>query len=125
LIVEDHPDLNSFIASTFEQDFHCLSAFDGVEALNQLQKSIPDIIITDLMMPKMDGNQLIREIRQNDEWAHIPIVVLSAKGQIDSEVELYTIGADNYLVKPFDMSELEAVVKGVCEQRKRLKHLFQ
>jgi len=125
LIVEDHPDLNAFIALSFEQDYNCVSAFDGQEALIKIRKNPPDVIITDLMMPKLDGNELIKEIRSNEEWAHIPIIVLSAKGQIESKVELYAIGADNYLVKPFNISELEAIVKGTCEQRKRLKSLFQ
>lgn len=125
LIVEDHADLNSFIALSLEEEYHCTSAFDGVEALHQIAHKLPDIIITDLMMPKMDGNDLIRKVRENDNWSHIPIIVLSAKGQIESKVELYELGADNYLVKPFDILELEAIVKATLEQRKRLKAAFQ
>lgn len=125
LVVEDHADLNEFICSAFEHKFQCIAAFDGEEALRILQKTIPDIIVTDLMMPKMEGSEFIRALRENDRWNHIPIIVLSAKGQVESKVELYDLGVDNYLVKPFDIEELEAVINSTCEQRRRLSQLFQ
>ncbi len=124
LVVEDHPDLNAFICSTFEEEFQCFSAFNGEEALRLMNKHVPDLIITDLMMPLMDGSEFIQQVREDDNYAHIPIVVLSAKGQVESKIELYELGADNYLVKPFDVAELHAIVKSTCEQRKRLKEQF-
>ena len=125
LIVEDHPDLNTFIAASLEEDYHCVSAFDGEDAIKRIRQNVPDLIISDLMMPKMDGLDLIQQIRANEDWCAIPIIVLSAKGQVESKVELYEMGVDNYLVKPFDMIELEAIIKGALEQRRKLKTAFQ
>lgn len=125
LVVEDHADLNAFVCATFEEEFQCFSAFDGEEALKLMRKNTPDIIVSDLMMPKMNGQQFIQYIREEEAWSHLPIIVLSAKGQVESRVEMYEIGADNYLVKPFDIEELSAVVHATLEQRRRLRQLFQ
>lgn len=124
LVVEDHADLNEFICTFFEDDFQCISAFDGEEALEKMAQQIPDILISDLMMPNMDGNTFIQNLKKNEEYGHIPIVVLSAKSQTESRVDLYKIGADNYLMKPFDIAELSAVVNNLLEQRRKLKNAF-
>ncbi|OFZ59423.1 MAG: hypothetical protein A3D92_08185 [Bacteroidetes bacterium RIFCSPHIGHO2_02_FULL_44_7] len=124
LVVEDHADLNEFICTFFEDDFQCISAFDGEEALEKMAQQIPDILISDLMMPNMDGNTFIQILKRNEDYGHIPIVVLSAKSQTESRIDLYNIGADNYLMKPFDIAELSAVVKNLLEQRQKLKHTF-
>lgn len=125
LIVEDHADLNSFISSYFENEFVTLSAYDGEEALERMEQMPPDIIITDLMMPKRDGKALVEEIRNNDDWAHIPIIVLSAKSQVISKIELYESGVDNFLAKPFDIEELDAVVNATLNKRRQLRDLFR
>ncbi len=125
LVVEDHADLNNFICTFFENDFHCISAFDGQEALQKIEEQAPDIIISDLMMPNMDGSTFVQQVKTSDHLGHIPVIVLSAKSQTESRVDLYNIGADNYLVKPFDISELDAVVRNVLEQRKRLREKFR
>lgn len=125
LVVEDHVDLNNFICNYFEQEFHCVAAFDGAEAMKKMQSITPDIVITDLMMPHTDGEALVAAIKNNDRTGHIPVIVLSAKAQLQSKIDLYTTGADNYLLKPFDILELKAVVQSTLEQRKKLRHLFQ
>lgn len=125
LVVEDHSDLNDFICSFFESRFDCIQAFDGEEALIRMKEQTPDIIVSDLMMPKMSGNSFIADVKSNDLLSHIPIVVLSAKSQTESRVDLYNLGVDNYLVKPFDITELEAVVDKVLNQRRQLKNLFR
>lgn len=125
LIVEDHADLNQFVSSYFENTFVTHSAFDGEEGLEKMNVILPDIIITDLMMPKKDGNSFVKEVRQNDEWAHIPIIVLSAKSQAHSKIELYESGVDNFLAKPFDIEELEAVVNATLKQRKTMRDSFR
>ncbi len=124
LVVEDHADLNDFICTFFENDFKCISAFDGQEALLQISEQSPDIIISDLMMPNMDGNEFVRKIKESEEFGHIPVVVLSAKSQTESRIDLYDLGADNYLVKPFDVQELNSIVHNVLDQRKKLKSMF-
>lgn len=124
-VVEDHADLNDFVCSFFETKFHCISAFDGEEALQKMEQKTPDIIISDLMMPKMDGSTFISRIRESDQLGHIPIIVLSAKSQTQSRVDLYNLGADNYLVKPFDITELDAVVENVIAQRRKTRQVFR
>lgn len=121
LIVEDHADLNQFISTLFESEFVTFSAFDGDEALNSIKQNTPDIIITDLMMPKLNGKLLVEEIRKNEELDHIPIIVLSAKSQVDSKIDLYEIGTDNFLAKPFDAEELQAIVKATLKRRQQLR----
>ncbi len=124
LVVEDHADLNNFICTCFEQDFHCISAFDGQEALLKIEEQKPDIIITDLMMPHMDGGTFVREVKSHEKFGFIPIIVLSAKEHTESKIDLYKIGASNYLVKPFEINELKSIVENVISQRKKLKELF-
>lgn len=125
VIVEDHPDLNNFIFDFFESKFQCYQSFDGVDGLKKIKELEPDIIVTDLMMPHMDGKTMIKAIKQEEKLAHIPIVVLTAKGQTDSKINLYSLGAENYLVKPFDIIELDAIVNSILTQRQRLKSRFR
>jgi len=124
LVAEDHPDLNNFICTTFESEFRCIQAFDGREALLRIKDTLPDIIITDLMMPDTDGAALISTIREDETTAHIPVIVLTAVDRIQSKVDLYALGIENYLTKPFETEELRAVVDSVLKQRKRLRDLF-
>ncbi len=124
LVVEDHHDLNDFIRTFFEHDFNCLKALNGEEALRVMKKQTPDIIISDLMMPIMDGNVFVKEVKQSEIFGHIPIIVLSAKSQTSSRIDLYATGADNYLTKPFDINELNVVVMNTLEQRKKVTNRF-
>jgi YesN/AraC family two-component response regulator len=89
------------------------------------KKNIPDLIITDLMMPEMTGEDLTKNIRATDHLSHIPILVLSAKSRTLDKIELYKIGADNYLQKPFDMEELQVIVSNLLEQRRKLRETFK
>lgn len=125
VIVEDHPDLNNFIYDYFEESFQCFQCFDGAEGLKKIKELEPDIIVSDLMMPHTDGKTMIKGIKQEENLAHIPIVVLTAKEQTESKIDLYSIGAENYLVKPFDILELSAIVSSILAQRQRLKFCFK
>jgi signal transduction histidine kinase/DNA-binding response OmpR family regulator len=125
LVVEDHTDLNNFICSYFEDKFLCISAFDGEEALKKIKDQLPDIVVTDLMMPKMTGNSLVEKIREIEEYHHIPIVVLSAKSKTDSKIDLYKMGVDNFIAKPFDIEELEIVVSSTIDQRRKVRDAFR
>lgn len=118
LVVEDHADLNAFICSIFEAEYQCISAFDGKEGLRLMKQQKPDILISDLMMPEMSGEEFIRTIRKEARFKQVPIVVLSAKSQLESRIDLYELGVDNYLVKPFDVNELKAIVENVVQRRK-------
>lgn len=125
LVVEDHADLNEFICSYFEDQFRPIAALNGHEAMRKLKEQLPDIIITDLMMPEKDGRSLVEEIRSDENLAHIPIIVLSAKSQVESKIDLYELGVDNFLAKPFEMEELGAVVLSTLNQRKKLRDSFR
>jgi len=121
LVVEDHTDLNDLICPLFEDTFQCISAFDGAEELRLIEQQLPDLIISDLMIPEMDGSEFVQTIKSDDRVEHITVVILSAKSQVENRVDLYEIGADNYLMKPFDISELNAIVLNIIEQRAKLK----
>lgn len=124
LIAEDHADLNNFIAGQFDGEYKCLQAYDGEQALSIARSYRPDLIVTDLMMPKLNGEELVKQLRHDDETAHIPVVVLSAKGHTTSKIELYELDAENYITKPFEIEELQAVIKNVLNRRKRLLEQF-
>lgn len=125
VVVEDHVDLNAFIAeSLVEEEFRCLQAYNGKESLDIIEQNIPDLIITDLMMPEMSGEELVKHVRSSDKLGHIPIIVLTAKNQVDNRVELYHYGADNYLPKPFKIEELVAIVENTLKQHKKRHEQF-
>ncbi|OSZ78801.1 hypothetical protein CAP35_11290 [Chitinophagaceae bacterium IBVUCB1] len=125
VVAEDHAELNAFISQAFESNgFKVMTAFDGKQALQLIQDNIPDIVITDLMMPNMNGEDLVNAVKNSDTIGHIPIIVLSAKGQLNSKVDLYQLGADNYLTKPFQLEELLAIADSTLKQRKRLRDSF-
>jgi len=125
LVVEDHAELNHFVCSLFENEFITYSAFDGEEALSKMNQHLPDIIITDLMMPKKDGKSLVESIRANENWSHIPVIVLSANSKVENKIDLYDSGVDNFLSKPFETEELQAVVQSTLKQRKKIRDSFR
>ncbi|TNE82184.1 MAG: response regulator [Bacteroidetes bacterium] len=124
LVVEDHPELNEFIASSLRSQYQVIQAFDGQEAWKKVQEDMPDLVLADLMLPHMQGEELLRRIKEDDNLAHIPVVILSSKSKVPDKVELYGLGAENYLVKPFDADELLAVIKNCFERRKQLQQLL-
>lgn len=125
VIAEDHAELNAFIAHSLQQEgYRCLQAYNGKEALGMIEEYIPDIVVTDLMMPEMSGEELVAVVRDTEKIAHVPVVVLTAKNQVNDRVELYQTGADNYIAKPFKMDELLAVIEATLKQRRRLRDKF-
>lgn len=125
LVVEDHPDMQQFVTNTIGNNYYCLTADNGLEGLKIARQVIPDLIISDLMMPEMDGEEMCKHIREDERTSHIPIIVLSAKSRVMDRVTLYQLGADNYLVKPFDSKELTAMVAALIAQRTRLREKFK
>ena len=125
MIVEDHDDLRNFLVQTLKKTYEVIPAWNGKLALEIAKKNTPDLIITDLMMPIMSGEEFTQQIKQIDYLSHIPIVVLSAKSRTLDKIELYKIGADNYLQKPFDMEELLVIVDNLLKQRMRLRESYK
>lgn len=120
LIVEDNPDMQTFIADSLKPNYHCLTANNGKQGLELATEYLPDIIISDLMMPEMTGLDLIKNIRQQDITAHIPFVLLTAKGDDASRIEGWQLDVDDYVAKPFNLTELEARLKRLLSIRRIL-----
>ncbi len=124
IVVEDNADLRSYIREFLETDYAVHEAKDGKEGYDQAIEMVPDIIISDLMMPKIDGMELCRALKQDVRTSHIPIILLTARAGTDSKIEGLETGADDYVTKPFDAKELMARVRNLIEQRRQLKKKF-
>jgi signal transduction histidine kinase len=108
LVVEDNPDMRRFTTRVLEAEFDCEQARDGAEALERLERSAPDLVVTDVMMPVMDGAALLAEMRARPALTTIPVIVLTAVAEQDLRVGLLRAGARDYLTKPFEPEELLA-----------------
>ncbi|MEN8138502.1 MAG: two-component regulator propeller domain-containing protein [Bacteroidota bacterium] len=115
LIVEDNKDLQRFLKRHYSKYYKVSVAYNGEEALIKVEKSQPDIIISDVMMPKMDGNQLTDTLKRAIETSHIPIILLTAKTGIESKLEGLSAGADAYVNKPFNLQELDLKVRNILK----------
>lgn len=124
LIVEDNPDLRKFITSCFTDNFRVLTAKDGEEGLAAAFSNIPDIIISDVMMPAMDGISMTDKLREDIRTSHIPVILLTAKVDVDSRMKGLKTGANDYLSKPFLPEELKVRVGNLLMQQKRLAARF-
>lgn len=124
LIVEDNYEVRKYISKPFNQHYKIIEAADGEEGLRKSFEKMPDLIISDIMMPKLDGIEFCRRIKANWETSHIPIILLTAKVSGKDKIEGLETGADDYLTKPFDSKELFIRVKNLLEQRIRLKEKF-
>ncbi len=119
LFVDDNSDLTRFLKDEFENDFDVSCAADGVEALAATEKESFDVIVSDLMMPNMDGIQLCRHIKANPATVDIPFVMLTAKHDVDSVIEGLTLGADEYITKPFNNAVLAIKIKRLTALKQR------
>jgi DNA-binding response OmpR family regulator len=124
LIVEDNPDIRSFTISIFEKEFSILEAHNGLEGLNLAKEHLPDLIISDVIMPEMDGLSFCKNIKEEEKTAHIPIILLTARTSTVFQVEGYHSGADAYVTKPFNPAVLKAQVNSILDARETLKDFF-
>lgn len=125
LIVEDNSDLRAYIRSSFEEPFRFSEAADGEEGLAQAFELLPDLIISDIMMPRMDGLELCARLKQDERSSHIPIVLLTARADMQSKLEGLEVGADAYLMKPFEARELEQRILNLIALREGLRQHFR
>ncbi|MBA4056845.1 MAG: hypothetical protein C0490_19180, partial [Marivirga sp.] len=125
LVAEDNNDMRSFIRQTLQANFRIVEAEDGMQAWEKTQESIPDLVITDVMMPRMDGTAFCDKLKGTLITSHIPVVMLTAKAGQQSKLDGLQRGADDYLVKPFDVLELKVRVFNLIEQRKKLRELYR
>lgn len=124
-MVEDNSELRIFLRSIFSSKYRIVEAADGMEGWSKALKFLPDIIISDVMMPEKDGIAMTRELRADMTTSHIPIVLLTAKSSIESKLEGLEYGADDYITKPFSATYLKARVKNLLAQRQKLQTLYR
>ena len=125
LIVEDNSDVRKYIIGILDHNYNILEAKDGEEGLNKSFEHIPDLIISDVMMPKMDGFVMCGKLKTDARTSHIPIIILTAKATMNDKINGLETGADDYIMKPFEATELLARIKNLLEQRKRLHEHFR
>ena len=121
LIVEDNDDLRNFMQYPLQADFEVLLAEDGVEAWSIVQKKMPDLVVSDVMMPKMDGFELCRLMKSTYETSHIPFILLTSLSGKAEQLHGLGLGADDYLTKPFDMTLLVQRIKSIIRNREAVK----
>ena len=124
LIVEDDPDMSHYIAKNFQPHYQVLTAGNGCEALDVLSKHAVTLIVSDWMMPEMDGASLCRSVRSDARTSHIPFIMLTAKTDDASKTESMDCGADAFIEKPFSMQYLEACIRNMIAMRRRLMQRF-
>ena len=124
LIVEDDEEIRNYIAQEFGDKFHIMESRNGKEALEQIFKKAPDLVISDIMMPEMDGLTLCRKIKQNVNLNHIPVILLTAKTREEDNLEGLNTGADAYIMKPFNIEILQKTVENLINIRQQLRKVF-
>ena len=125
LIVEDNKEINDYLTEIFSKDYEVLRAYDGAEAFKILKKQLPDLIISDVMMPTIDGLELTEHIKQDLNTSHIPVILLTAKTDDADHTQGYMKGADAYITKPFNAHNLELLVQNIRTNRKRNIEYFK
>ncbi|WP_343487000.1 ATP-binding protein [Allomuricauda sp. d1] len=124
VLVEDNEDMRQFIRGHLLKEYRVQEAINGQDGLKKTMANPPDLVITDLMMPKMDGIDLCKQLKTKVETSHIPIIMLTARAGVENRIEGLETGADDYLTKPFEAKELLVRTKNLIEQRRKLRELF-
>jgi len=124
LVVEDNEELKAFLKNILSDNYTVITASNGEEGLQHAVNDLPDLIISDVMMPVMDGLEMIRQIKENNTICHIPIIVLSAKASLDDRIAGLEHGIDDYITKPFSATYLKTRIASLLRQRKALQEIY-
>jgi DNA-binding response OmpR family regulator len=125
LVVEDNDDLRQFIRENLPGEYLALEAENGIKGWEIALNTLPDLIISDVMMPGMDGITLCHQLKKHPVTAHIPVILLTARADTEDRIEGLLTGADDYITKPFQARELSVRVRNLIEERKRLREYFR
>ncbi len=124
LLVDDHTELLEFVADDLNEDYQITTSSNGREALDVLATEYFDLIVSDVMMPEMDGFELCQKIKEDIAYAHIPVILLTAKNSIESKIQGLEYGADAYIEKPFSPAFLRAQIASLLKNRVKVKEFF-
>src|SRR5213075_73348 len=124
LVVDDSDDLRSYIRDHFTARFRVLEAANGAEGIALAQRHLPDVVLSDVTMPGTDGHELVRVLRASAETDFLSIILLTAQAEDEQRLEGLERGADEYMVKPFEMRELDVRVRNLILSRRRLRERF-
>jgi signal transduction histidine kinase/ligand-binding sensor domain-containing protein/DNA-binding response OmpR family regulator len=125
LLVDDDPDVQNYVADIFSRTFKIITVRDGREGFTKAQEFVPDLIISDVVMPKMDGYQLCQKLKNDEKTSHIPIILLTVRSAAEQKVKGIELGADDYIPKPFHAEELQARVRNLLASRRKLRESFR
>jgi signal transduction histidine kinase/ligand-binding sensor domain-containing protein/DNA-binding response OmpR family regulator len=125
LLVEDNDDFRFYLKDNLKSKYSIIEAADGKEGIAKAIASLPDLIVSDVMMPEIDGFELCRQLKSNISTSHIPIILLTARMADNKRIEGYETGADDYITKPFNFEILESRMYNLISQRERIKNSFQ
>ena len=124
LIVEDNEGMRRFLVDSLGHDYELYEAADGLEGYNKALKYLPDLIVSDLMMPELDGNELCRKIREDVNTSHTPFILITAKTSVETQIESAENRADIYFSKPFSIQLLQITIRNLFDSRARLKEKY-
>jgi PAS domain S-box-containing protein len=124
LVIEDNLDMQSHIKQVIEQQHHCILAGNGELGVELAKEYVPDLIVSDLMLPGIDGFEVLRQVKKHEVTAHIPVILLTARSDLDSRLEGLNLNADEYLSKPFNQAELLTRIQNLIDNRKQLQSSF-
>ncbi|MBN1479627.1 response regulator [candidate division KSB1 bacterium] len=125
LVVEDHADVRTLIRDYLQDEYRTVEAANGVEGLEKAREIIPDLILGDVMMPRMNGYDMCRALKEDERTSHIPVILLTARAALEDKVTGLKTGADDYLTKPFESEELLARVQNLIRSRRTLRERWK
>ena len=124
-LVKDNDEFKNFLSNELFEYYTIITASNGRQGLEKAIAESPDLIISDIMMPEMDGIEFCDSLKKNVKTSHIPVIILTARSSEDSQIETYKLGVDAYIQKPFNVDILLLRIKNILDQQEKRKHIFK